>query len=331
VHRALPGLADSVPFLIVGGALFAYGLWIALTHSTAAIGRFSLELPMLGVGSVLLVGGVLGSFLEDEEHPDTAGRTRDRTFTRIPAGEWNDLKAEVSALRAAQLQEGGARTGGASGVSRIGAPDGSPSRGRSAPEKDRLAREPWDEEWEPTPHPRGTSLAPGEGPEAVLLEADAVVRDLRPQIRTPRSTVKSGKPSAVEVPGPAAVGHGTPFVATISTAGPKDRNRPGQEPALELNPPASPTPPDGEAVFRPRSELSPAGEQAAPTAAKVSNKDSSASNGKCVACGRAPGRNSRVYECASCGRTLCSACRESSLRRWELPVCRDCGSFLAPA
>jgi hypothetical protein len=330
VHPALPGLADSMPFLIVGVVLFVYGLWIAFTHSTAAIGRFSLELPMIGVGSVLLVGGTLGSFLEDEEHPDTVGKPRDRTFTRISSGEWNDLKAEVSALRAAQLQEGGAGTGRAFSESRSGVLGPSPSREQDASERDRGAREPWDEDWEPIPHARGTSPKPGERPEAVLLEADAVVRDLRPQTRSLRSTVESTKPSVLDEPRSPAVRLGTPSAATSTTAGSKDRDRPGQEVARGLAPLTSTNPPEGETVAHPRPLLSPAGGPAAPAASKVSAKGSPAGNGKCVTCGRAPGRDSQMYECASCGQTLCPKCRESSLRRWELPVCRDCGTFLEP-
>lgn len=99
VARRLPGLTDSVPYLIVGSVVLAYGLWLAVFHSTASIGRFSLEVPVLGVGGILVVGGLLGAFLEDE--PDSPAKAREQEPDRlvVPAQEWLAMKAELAALK----------------------------------------------------------------------------------------------------------------------------------------------------------------------------------------------------------------------------------------
>ena len=98
-HPFLPGLRESVPLLFIGGVLLALGIWLALTHSNASIGRFSLEVPALGAGGILLAGGFLGSLVEDEADSPNPAREREAGQVAVPAVEWSAMKAELAALK----------------------------------------------------------------------------------------------------------------------------------------------------------------------------------------------------------------------------------------
>lgn len=95
----LPGLADSVPFLLVGAVLLAYGIWIALVRPSTSIGRFPLEFPVLAVGAMLLIGGVLGAFLEEEDSGGRIDKENEGDVLSVPRQEWFEMKNELSALK----------------------------------------------------------------------------------------------------------------------------------------------------------------------------------------------------------------------------------------
>jgi hypothetical protein len=317
-----PGLADSVPFFIVGGVFLAYGLWLALSHSTESIGRFTLELPTLGVGSMLLVGGIVGSFLEDEDTAPTRETPRDRSYIKVPSREWSDLRAEVRALKDASLGRGAAPTGAAEPGSGAGTAVVVSPSGRDVSDGKGRIPAPWDEDTElPASAPR-MPFPSRERAEAILMEAEAVARELRPQVRssgtnTPVET--SSLPLANTTPDDRTSTRGQ-NAGSPTGMGPSDRSLPRVSGLL----PAPGQPASADTAMPPAEPRGPPDLNA--SAMSVNPRPPL---GKCSSCGRGPGRGAQLFECISCGRPLCTACREANLKRWELPVCKECGGFLA--
>ncbi len=96
----MPGLADSIPYLMIGGVCVAYGVWLEVSRTVVLVGGLPLTLPILGVGGVLLVGGFLGAFLGNEDRDSPPGESSDTETFQVPRTEWLEMKAQLAALRA---------------------------------------------------------------------------------------------------------------------------------------------------------------------------------------------------------------------------------------
>lgn len=99
----VPGLADSIPFLTVAVVLLVYGFWLVLSSSAARIGLVPLYLPILSVGIVLLIGGLVGMLVEGERN-SAWGHERNRLA--VPTEEWLAMKAELAGLRLERREQG---------------------------------------------------------------------------------------------------------------------------------------------------------------------------------------------------------------------------------
>jgi hypothetical protein len=80
---------ESMPYLVVGVALLALGLFSIVGHIPLYAGRLPLWILLEGTGSILMVGGVLSALTYESDGSGEAGLgTADGEFILVPRAEW---------------------------------------------------------------------------------------------------------------------------------------------------------------------------------------------------------------------------------------------------
>lgn len=297
--RTFPGIEQSLPFLFVGGAALAIGLYLLVTRSPAAVGHIPLTLPAFAIGAVLVLGGIVGALLPEEESPEPTQRDWDPDLIRVPRSEWEEVRERLAALSGQPVE--------APGSAATPTPRPTPSMIGRMPE-------PWDESAEPWAAGAGTSTSSWGEPRRMLRQLEGVARDLESRTHSAPRSVDSNEPQ----PNRPLPAENSETVRTVPRASPS-----AEVEELKASAP-HPAQPEGPSTIR--SGSTPGGGPYSPGATPSGRRFSLGVN--CASCGKDIEENPPKTTCLSCGRPICPTCRNVNLRRWQLAVCADCALLL---
>jgi len=332
----LPGLGESLPLLLFGGACLALSIYTFVARGQTFGGRIPLWPYLLGLGAIAVVGGLVSSTVGDDlEDLPKAGDRLGEDLVVVPLREWNALRRGPSTSSGSRSP---ALHGGGPGVRRTARPalaaDGR-STAPSLPPSDPIsailvpAAPPYleDEDWwhdallrtgASPDEPSAWSPRAGAGASEVrdvLDTIDSIRTDLTtPRKRTP--TARSRVPRAAALrPVPTMPVRSAPSAqARPASTGPVGRS--AAEAVLESG--LADLARELEVLTATRPDLA----RARPDAGQ------SAPPAKCAGCDAPSARGPTPSLCESCGRPLCAKCASKAEQSHHAMLCPMCAMLL---